>query len=130
MRYEGYTTASGLPFKQGQKIVIPAGVTVRTTGPRGSYVTKRRQTVVVKSLGSGQSIPYRDALGDRHYRDTLEKRGFDFAPLEKAKAENSKEWYDGFVPFTDPSVFWIGAGYYWCHVDINELLAANELEAA
>ena len=127
MRYEGFHETRALPFKRGQKIVIPAGVTVKTTGPRKTYVTKRAQTITVGPIMNGTSIPISWALGDRHYREPLEAKGFDFAPLEALRAANSPEYYHGSVAISAPQITWVGSGGYWCDVDINDILEANGL---
>jgi len=125
MRYEGYHSDSALPIKRGQKVVIPAGVTVRSLGAKGTYVTKRAQTVTVHIIMPGQSIPNHWALGDKDYRRPLEAKGFDFGPLEALRAANSPEYYEGKVNVSNPMVTWAGAGGYWCDVDINDILDAN-----
>jgi hypothetical protein len=123
MRFEGYHSDSALPIKRGQKVMIPAGVAVRSTNPsRPSYVTKRAQMVTVRIILPGQSVPNHWALGDKDYRRPLEAKGFDFAPLEALRASNSPEYYNGHVAVSNPMVTWAGAGGYWCEVDINDLI--------
>lgn len=125
MTYLGHHAA--LPIKQGQIVIIPAGVTVRSCGSRGTYVTKRAQKVKVRMLMPGQSIPARLALNDRDYYNPLKKRGYDFSVIEALRDTNDREYYDLMVPFSNPSVTWAGAGGYWCDVDINDILEANGL---
>lgn len=123
MRYEGYHDTATLPVRKGQTIVIPAGVRVKSMNPRKpEYVTKRRQTVTVRMVMCGQSVNYHTALNDRYYRDPLEKRGFDFTPLQAAYENNTAEYYRGRVAITNPSIAWAGEGGYWCDVDINDVL--------
>lgn len=125
MRYEGFHTDAALPIKRGQKVVIPAGTTVRSMGSKGTYVTKRAQTVTVRTVMNGQSVPNHYALNDKDYHGPLKAKGFDFAPLEALRAANSPEYYNGYVAISNPTVSWAGAGGYWCDVDINDILEAN-----
>ena len=126
MRYEGYHEASALPLKRGQKIVIPAGVTVRSMKPgKADYVTKRSQTVTIHMFINGQSVRPRVALGDKDYFYPLKEKGFDFSQLEAWREANAPEYYHSYVPISNPKVSWAGAGGYWCDVDINDILEAN-----
>lgn len=127
MTYLGYHNDAALPIKQGQEIIIPAGVTVRSCGSRGAYVTKRAQKVKVRMLMPGQSVPARLALNDRDYYNTLDARGYDFAIIKALRDTNDMEYYSLMVPISNPSVTWAGAGGYWCDVDINDILSANGL---
>lgn len=125
MRFEGYHDDHQLPFKRGQKVVIPAGVTVRSMGSRGTYVTKRAQTVAIHHFLPGQSISNHLALNDKDYYYPLKAKGFDFSALEKLREENHLEYYEGRVATQNPTVVWAGTGGYWCDVDINDILDAN-----
>ena len=125
MRYEGYHETSVLPVKRGQKVVIPAGVTVRSSGSRGTYVTKRVQTITVGPIMNGQSVPAHYALNDRRYRKPLEDKGYDFAPLEALRDANTKDFYQTMIPILPPTISWVGSGGYWCEVNLNDILDAN-----
>lgn len=128
MAYEGYFDDNQLPFKRGQQVVIPAGVRVRSMAPnRKEYVTARKQTVTLHRCDNGMSIANYIAYGDKDYYNPLKERGFDFSAIEKMRADNSPEYYKGSVPVMNPSVFWAGAGGYWCWVDINDILEANNV---
>lgn len=127
-RFEGYHTESSLPIKQGQKVVVPAGTLVRSMKPGvDPYLTKAQRTVTVRMLMPGQSVPARLALGDKDYYKPLEAAGYDFTALEKLRDENYAAFSELFVPITNPSITWAGAGGYWCDADINAILEANGL---
>jgi hypothetical protein len=128
MRFEGYHSDTALPMKRGQKVVIPAGVTVRTMHPsRDEYVTKRAQTVTIDHILPGQSVSNYIAYGDKDYYRPLVEKGFDFSEIERLREANDPEYYKGMVAISNPSVSWAGAGGYWCRVDINDILAANNI---
>ena len=120
--YIGHHNDSALPIKQNDWIVIPAGVTVKSCGSKGTYVTKRRQKVKVRIIMNGQSIPAGTALNDRDYYGPLKSAGYDFTILEALRASNDPEYYSLMVPIANPSITWAGAGGYWCDADINEVL--------
>lgn len=126
MHFEGYHSETALPFKRGQKVVIPAGVLVRTMHPsRDEYTTKRAQTVTIDHILCGQSVSNYIAYGDKDYYRPLVEKGFDFSEIERLRAENAPEYYNGKVAIENPKVSWAGAGGYWCRVDINAILQAN-----
>lgn len=127
MRYEGFHADAVLPIKRGQKVVIPAGTTVRSMGSKGVYVTKRAQTVFVRGVMNGQSVSNYYALNDRQHHGPLKAAGFDFSVIRAMRDAGDPEYYRGFVPISNPSITWAGTGGYWCDADINDILEANGL---
>lgn len=63
-KYFGYYSTEELPFKQGDKVKIPKGTTVKSTGNPSTKVAGRSYTVTVVSIDNG-----RDSfqLGDQFY---------------------------------------------------------------
>jgi hypothetical protein len=123
MHFQGYHDNLPSPFRKGELVVIAKGTPIQTR--KGVREAKRTYVVRVNHILPGRSIAYLDALRDRRYRDDLEKRGFDFTPLQAAYDANSEELYRGRVPLENPQIRWAGAGGYWHGVDVNHILTAN-----
>ena len=127
-RYEGYHESNQLPFRQGQKVVIPAGVTVKTTNPsKDDYVLARRQTVEIKMFMPGRSVSMHYAMGEAWIvRKFREERGIDLDAVgRKLLEEDRDQFYNGRIHLDNPKVCWAGTSGYWCEVDINDILEAN-----
>lgn len=131
MRYEGYHEDSKLPFRQGQEVVIPAGIEVKSTNPsKRHYTTSRQQTVTINHFLPGRSVSNHMALGDKHIARELTERGFNWEALLALRESNHADYYNGRVALDNPTVVWAGAGGYWCEVDINDILEANGIATA
>lgn len=97
--YIGFYYEDELPLKDGDKVVIPKGVKVRSFNPsKKDYVTKQKTTVVAR-IGNGSADP---------------KDGDSTHVLMHA--------------LSNPTVTWAGSGGYWCSVDLNDILDANGFE--
>lgn len=100
--YVGFYQDSELPVKQGMEVVIPKGIRVTSTNPsKKEYVTKRAQTVTVHVVLPGEAW----------------EQAWDLGGALFAAARN-------------PQVSWAGASGYWCDVELNDILDANNLPGA
>lgn len=116
-------------FQRGDRVRVPAGVTVRSTHPtRKSWTTKRAQTVRVDHEMSGRYIPVREAL-DLH-RAELTKQGFDLSKMEAWERDNAPEYYRMMVQIEESSVRWAGTGGYWCEVYASAVEIESQHEAS
>jgi hypothetical protein len=140
-KYRGFhPDNTAFPFKIDQKIVIPAGLTVKSMHPtRGSFVTKRKQWVTLRSFGCGRSfcVGHVYSNGERHgftsHREDLTTLGKIYGTQDIHELVNHPDTVvrDGnvFLAVENPTVMWAGAGSYWCEVDINLVLEANGVES-
>ena len=149
----GYHNTSDLPIKMGQMVTIPKGTKVKSTHPhRKDYVTKRKMTIKVNHLGSGESWSignlYRKegqpddfrltGVNDRDLHYLAECLGLphsnkaeddaalatliDIAKQNLKPSNDTGTAFNAFVPVHNPCVTWAGTGGYWCDVDINDIL--------
>lgn len=135
VRYLGFHEERALPIKRGDEIIVPKGVSVRSMGSRGTYVTKRSQKVRIHHTLPGQSIPVVAVekhkrilypLGDtvfEHYDALIVQYAHASDPEVRSALHTEMRFLD--VPVSNPSIVWAGTGGYWCDVDINDVLAAN-----
>lgn len=132
-QFIGYCEDEAYPFRMGEKIVVPAGITVRSYDPkRKERVSVRRQTVVIDHFIPGQSInismcigtgqraqypgfePWFDLFDQIHDAIRVEKN--------EAKANQLHRLYrDLRIPTLNPTVTWRGRGGWWTWVDMNDL---------
>lgn len=128
MPYVGHVAASSLPFRRGDQVVIPAGVTVTSTNPsRRSYKTTRKQRVTAVMVMEGCSV-HPSMTNFRFQPGTPEGDQFE-AFRQLRETANTPEAYqqmrDFRIHMSNPSISWAGTGGYWCDVEINDLLEAN-----
>lgn len=141
MRYVGFHNENTLPVKSGMKVVIPAGVKIRSTHPsKREYVSKRPITPIIHHVMPGQSTNISMFIGNDYYKrqqypDAVEY----FAAYDKLRADLDREtdhdkrramheeYFKMSIPTANPSVCWAGTGGYWCEADINDILEANSL---
>jgi hypothetical protein len=129
MRFEGYVEDSRLPFKKGDRITIPAGVSVRSTNSsKHTYVQTTSRTVKLHSIMPGRSERISAAFSDKYLMRELAARGFNYEPIIALKDANDPEYYRGYIHLSNPAVCWVGEGYYFCEVDINDVLEANNVD--
>jgi hypothetical protein len=134
-KYVGYLDDSAIPFKQGEKVVIPAGTKVKTMHPsRNEYVTKRRQTITVHHLLNGRSIRVAMMSNcDRHAFPQFANAYAEFDALREMMRDMTGDELrlayamqdEILIHPSNATVCWPGTGGYWCEADINDLLAAN-----
>lgn len=146
MRYVGYHDAHTLPFKRGEKVVIPAGTRVRSYNPsKKEWFTTRKQVVAISMIMPGMSAnpgfqKRRDIeqmcegkaidVNDHYFR-------WEFMALQAREEQDQqissmlyREYREYKIPVDNPTVQWAGTGGYWTWVDINDILAANSLQEA
>jgi hypothetical protein len=145
-RYVGYHETRELPFKRGDKVIIPVGTRVRSYNPsKKDWVTTRKQVVTVNTLMNGMSVyPSHTKLSD--IESMCRGKNIDVNShyirwellIAQAHAEQDptvrsmlyREHYDYRIPVDNPTVQWAGTGGYWAWVDINDILAANAVQEA
>lgn len=131
--YVGHHDQASLPIKAGDRVTIPAGVTIRSFNPkRKQRVSTRRQTVEVKDiLGGADTRASNIAPWDRGRYPGQDDvfAAFDLAmeaidtetdPVRRRAIQDFA--YGLRVPTSNPEVRWSGVGYYWTWADINDVL--------
>lgn len=112
-KFIGYTGDDELPFKNGDRVTIPKGVTVYSPFTTLKEAPAMRSfKVTIHHIAPGQSVPDYDY--ERYYK-TL----YPNAPVREGK--HGQKYYDT----CNPRVVWAGAGGYWKEVDINDLIGED-----
>lgn len=124
MKYIGYRNQTELPFKKGDTVFIPAGITVKSMNPSvSSYVTKRKQIVKIHHILCGMEV------NDAHYQRYHEKDSHICSYEKFIESSDGGKYSVGiWHVINNPQIVWAGSGGYWNEVDINDILVANGIE--
>lgn len=136
MLFIGYHSTDTLPLRAGDEVVVPAGVSIRSTHPkRKLWTTQRAQKRRINHVLPGRSINIGINIGQgnrEHYPgfadwfrlyDEISRHAenHQFATPER-RIQAFRFIYDFSIPAMNPQVVWAGSGQYWCEADINAVL--------
>jgi hypothetical protein len=134
-KFTGYYNDKDIPFKKGQTVEIPKGALLMTR--KGLVEAKRSYTITVHHTLNGMSLPvghkFRDN-GEMHFsytsrndRETV-KEIYGTDDLEALRDKMVEQDLGSpshtvlYLPVSNPTICWPGAGGYWVDCDINQLV--------
>jgi hypothetical protein len=107
----------------GKYMRIRAGALVKSI-KKGPYTLVRSQTARLSHYRRGLYINPDMALNDRHYREILKERGFDFEQLIALRETDRNAFYNEYnIEIHKPKVVWAGTSGYWVETDIDNVSA-------
>jgi hypothetical protein len=129
----GHHPETELPVKKGDVIRLKKGTAVKSFRPKGNYTLARAQDVKVFDIFNGisKTVPFCERDGNllkrADCRAVFEK--YDELILDSETHPDSVEsdrLYREAIALkiheSNPTVHWVGAGGYWCWVDINDVI--------